>query len=175
MQQHCDDPFNLISVQLCRCCSCTYCRENSTCGNSCRHTALPRRGTPSHGTLCTCCLHPSLALCVLRKERWKDKMRSWISRAAPGKVLCGRCLAQRHIDSSFFTERSLLVIPIMFFVNTFSWIIQWVPIIYKGMQSLDPHCNNCICLWVTVWVTVSLDLWLEYCWLNWEPQLQTKT
>lgn len=60
---------------------------------------------------------------------------------------------------------------IMFFVYTFSWIIQWVPVIYKGTQLLDPHCNNCICLRVTV----SLDLWLEYCWLNWEPQLQAKT
>lgn len=170
MQQHCDDPFNLISVQLCRCCSCTYCRENSTCGNSCRHTALPRRGTPSHGTLYTCCLHPSLALCVLRKERWKDKMRSCISRAAPGKLYFVVDALLKGTLTVVFSRRGACW-SIMFFVYTFSWIIQWVPVIYKGTQLLDPHCNNCICLRVTV----SLDLWLEYCWLNWEPQLQAKT
>lgn len=50
------------SVQKWRASRCTYCRENSICGNSCRHTALPLRGKPSRGMLHTCCLLPSLAL-----------------------------------------------------------------------------------------------------------------
>lgn len=60
--------------------NCTYCRENSICGNSCRHTALPLRGKLSRGTLCTCCLLPSLALCLLVKKRqtWHEKVKHLI-------------------------------------------------------------------------------------------------
>lgn len=51
----------------------TYCRGSSICGNSCHHTAPPRRDTLSPGTQSTCCLLPSLASLRFwgkKKEKW---------------------------------------------------------------------------------------------------------
>lgn len=62
----------------------TYCRGNSICGNSFRHTAPPRRGKPSHGTLHICCLLPSLAFCVILTGSKENK---WEGEASDAKSL----------------------------------------------------------------------------------------
>lgn len=81
----CKNTLNFILAQKHKCYNCTYCRENSICGNSFRHTALPRHGKLSHGTLRTCCLLPSLALfAFLRRETEVI----WEAEASGARLLC---------------------------------------------------------------------------------------
>lgn len=193
MQKHCFVLLKVILVQECRCSSCTYCRENSICGNSSRHTALPRRGKLSQGTLHTCCLLPSSALFVVL-QRDVEIMRGAEASGAglsvctletcsvlvyKGRMAMALRMTIAHFHTQFHLQEMIQVEMSLTFVmaldtslkDTSSVVFDgergmlFIPMMVQLLFSNVSLINQWV-LHSYTYIHISLDLQLKYCWLN---------